>query len=427
MSATVIVGAQFGDEGKGKIVDELVAKRGYDMVIRYNGGANAGHTVIINGSTFKLHQVPSGIFHPGVRCAIGNGAVVDPQQLVQELDGLAARGVDTKDFALSTNAHLVMPWHPLLDRAAEARRGKTAIGTTGRGIGPCYEDKAARRGIRVCELLGYHSALSQRIAELRAQKMRDLADIATLQEQLPSTVDIMKMIDGAARRLERHVADTDRIARDVNAKGGRILLEGAQGTMLDLEFGTYPNVSSSYATSAGACVGSGLPPRSIGEVLCIAKAYVTRVGSGPFPTERDDDIGEKLRTEGREFGTTTGRPRRCGWFDAPLLAYTCELNGADGIVLTKLDVLSTFETIDFCTAYTGPDRKPSHKAVPGLLDECRPIYAKVAGWKTPIADCTSWNALPQNAKNYVDMVEAYCNTKVVAVATGPSRNSIIWR
>jgi adenylosuccinate synthase len=427
MSATVIVGAQFGDEGKGKIVDELVTKRGFDLVIRYNGGANAGHTVIIDGKTFKLHQVPSGIFHPEVRCVIGNGAVVDPQQLVQELEGLTASGIDRSNFSLSANAHLVMPWHPLLDRAAEARRGKSAIGTTGRGIGPCYEDKAARRGIRVGELQGDHQQLLERVAALRDQKARDLSDIPSLLVLLPSVSDIMKSLGEAARRLDPHIHNTDALARRIYAQGGTILLEGAQGSMLDLEFGTYPNVSSSYATSAGACVGSGLPPKAIKEVLCIAKAYVTRVGGGPFPTELLDATGDKLRADGHEYGTTTGRPRRCGWFDAPLLAYTCELNGADGIVLTKLDVLSDFETIGFCTGYVDNDGIRYEKAVPGKLGECRPVYAQVAGWHTPIADCTSWDALPEKAKNYVEMVEAFCNTKVVAVATGPSRNSIIWR
>jgi adenylosuccinate synthase len=421
------VGAQFGDEGKGKIVDELVSKRHFDMVIRYNGGANAGHTVIIDDKTFKLHQVPSGIFHRSVLCAIGNGAVVDLLQLMQELENLALSGVNVDNFALSASAHLVMPWHPILDRAAEERRGKSAIGTTGRGIGPCYEDKAARRGIRVGELIGNRADLEQRVTVLHAQKMHDLLGQYPLQSLMPSIPEIMATLDWARIRLGPHIRDVDATARKVEREGGKILLEGAQGTMLDLELGTYPNVSSSYATSAGACVGSGLPPKAIKEVLCVAKAYMTRVGSGPFPTELLDATGEKLRTLGHEFGTTTGRPRRCGWFDAALLAHTCEVNGADGIVLTKLDVLSDFETIGFCVAYDLDENTRTSKAIPGRLAQSTPVYAEVEGWNEPIADCNSWDKLPVKAQKYVELVEMFCETPVVAVATGPSRSSIIWR
>jgi adenylosuccinate synthase len=423
-TATVIVGAQFGDEGKGKIVDELVSKRRFGMVIRYNGGANAGHTVVIGDKPpFKLHQVPSGIFHPEVHCAIGNGAVVDLVQLVEELDMLAAAGISTKGFWLSGNAHVVMPWHPMLDRMAETIRGKDAIGTTGRGIGPCYEDKAARRGIRVSDLRD-EALLRDKVEKLRAMKRRDLLRIPDLADSLPPTDEIIATLRPAAKRLDSCVTDVGALARHVEMAGEAILLEGAQGTMLDLEIGTYPNVSSSYATSAGACVGSGLSPRSIREVLCVAKAYVTRVGSGPFPTELHDETGERLRALGHEFGTTTGRPRRCGWFDAVLLRHTCEVNGADGIVLTKLDVLSEFEDIGIAVGY---DCGNASATLVEQMTAGTPAYRFVKGWKTPIADCTSWKKLPKKARDYVTLIEKLCGTKVVAVATGPSRSSIIWR
>ncbi len=411
MSVTVVVGAQFGDEGKGKIVDALVKKNGVRLVIRYNGGANAGHTVVIDDQTFKLHQVPSGIFHPGVTCAIGNGAVVDPIQLSNELNELQRRGVSTNNFFVSHRAHVVMPWHPLLDLAAEERRVEK-IGTTGRGIGPCYEDKAARRGIRVGDLLD-QATLRAKVQELWELKRSDLRDFPELLARLPSAEQILGNMALCAGQINPRVWDVDEMTRLRWRAGECILLEGAQGTLLDLELGTYPNVSSSLATSAGACVGSGLPPKAISKVICVAKAYTTRVGNGPFRTEQDNEIGERLRQQGQEFGTTTGRARRCGWFDAYMVKRSCEINGADGIVLTKLDVLTGFDPIRVAPHFI--------KYEPIDYYDCLP------GWTESINDVTRWDDLHENARDYVKYLEQACGTDIIAVATGPSRDAVIWR
>ncbi|HTM68119.1 MAG TPA: adenylosuccinate synthase [Candidatus Binatia bacterium] len=408
MSATVIVGLQFGDEGKGKIIDRAAGD--FDVVIRYNGGANAGHTVENALGVFKLHLVPSGIFNPAALCILGNGAVVDPDVLLKELDELAAAGVDTRNFRLSSRAHLVMPWHKVADKASEAAKGSAAIGTTGRGIGPCYGDKVARVGIRAGELCDPVS-FAARIA-------------ASGRGDAPSPEDILRW----SARLAPLIDDTDVLAREALARGKRVLLEAAQGTMIDLECGTYPFVTSSYATSAGACIGSGLPPTAIGKVVGVAKAYTTRVGNGPFVTELLDEIGERLRKAGNEFGTTTGRPRRCGWFDIPLARYAAEVNGTTEIVLTKLDVLSALPALKVCVGYVRGGMllsRPPGPAVP--YEGCKPAYVELPGWSSPIAGVTRWDGLPPEARAYVEYLEAEVGVRIAAVATGPHRDAIITR
>lgn len=412
MPTLVVVGLQFGDEGKGKIVDLLAETA--DLVVRYNGGANAGHTVANDKGTFKLHLVPSGIFNARARCFLGNGAVIDPEVLIQELAGLSAAGIATDRFRVSSRAHVVMPWHKTADAAAEAAKGKAAIGTTGRGIGPCYMDKVSRVGIRIGELLDPDS--------LCAKIMRMNGPPGFL-----NGFDFNSVRRWAAT-LGPAIADTDALARESAAGGERILLEAAQGTMIDLEVGTYPFVTSSYATAAGACIGSGLPPGAIDEVVGVAKAYITRVGNGPMPTELDDEVGAALRRAGNEFGTTTGRPRRCGWFDAPLVRYAAEVNGLHGIILTKLDVLSGMQTLRIATAYEFDGQlrgRPMVNAEP--YGRYLPVYEECEPWDEPIAGITDWNDLPAAAQRYVERIEELVGVPIDMVATGPRREDIIKR
>lgn len=419
MSATVVVGLQYGDEGKGKIVDWLAEK--YRVIVRYNGGPNAGHTVVNDRGEFKLHQVPSGIFNPEARCCLASGAVIDSVQLVRELEMLAGRGVATEGFGLSERAHVILPWHQLADRLSEASRGGKAIGTTGRGIGPCYADKVNRTGLSVAAAIEagaeglrqecdarvgqlarlYHGQDAFRTGDVQAQEMRHRA--AEAYEAL-ITLSLMD-----------RVSDTDAVIRRAWKAGDPIMLEGAQGTMIDLNYGTYPYVSSSTSTAAGACIGSGLPPTAITRVIGVAKAYATRVGAGPFPTELTDASGDRLRALGKEFGTTTGRPRRCGWFDAADARYAAEVNGATEIVLTKLDVLSPFGTI----------RVATHRERDAAGDAT--YYEELPGWKTPIDGATSWSALPPAAKRYVARLEELIGVPITHVATGPGRQAIIER
>ncbi len=425
-SATALVGLQFGDEGKGKLVDWFAEQFG--LIIRYNGGANAGHTVQNALGTFKLHLVPSGIFTNGAQCFLGNGAVVDPEQLVLELGALREAGIDTRGFFLSSKAHLVMPWHKVEDVLFDKARGKDAIGTTGRGIGPCYVDKVNRCGIRVGTLLDQrmlrervHVAYTTKVHALRRQ-------FPTVDFTIPKEDAIIAQLQKSTETLGEYIANTDVLARIAWKNGTRILLEAAQATMIDLEFGTYPYVTSSLATSAGACSGSGLPPTAIESVVGVAKAYTTRVGNGPFPTELFDESGETLRAAGQEFGTTTGRPRRCGWFDAPLVRYACNVNGADKVFLTKLDVLSALPSLRICVAYDF--RGEIRIAPPGPqepYEEFTPVYEDLPGWHTPIAGVTSWDALPDAAKRYVDRIEEMIGVPVATVATGPAREHIIVR
>lgn len=410
MPATSIVGFQFGDEGKGKIVDWKSRDYAYEFVVRTGGGANAGHTIENDMGTFKLHLMPSGIFaSPGTNAVIGNGVVIDAEMLLKEIDDIGKKLPIEQLLLVSDKAHLVMPWHKLIDRLVEESRGSGKIGTTGRGIGPCYADKASRVGIRVGELLDVEQLLIKLSPMLHLKRCEIMAQFQQSKIDLPTFAELAKTLRIQAALLRPYIKDAGAILRSAHQEGRKILLEGAQGTMLDIDHGTYPYVTSSCATSAGACQGSGLPPSAITRVIGVAKAYTTRVGEGPFRSELTDEIGERLRQIGKEFGTTTGRSRRCGWFDVEIVRESAEINGATEIILTKLDVLSGLPTIKIVY---GPNRRP-------------PQVGDVPGWQETIEDARTWDKLPENAKSYVKTLEAMVGVRISHVATGPHRDSII--
>ncbi len=415
----VIVGAQWGDEGKGKLVDVL-AERAH-WVVRYQGGANAGHTVHIGEKSFVLHQIPSGILHPGVRCAIGNGVVLDPETLFTEIDELIEDGVDVQGrLYVSDRAHLVLPYHKLIDSLSSASR---EIGTTGRGIGPAYEDKIARRGVRVLDLrhTGRLRALVEKgvahaNAVLTAFGVEDRADLEAT----------MALLERLAPRLLPITEDVGLVIHRAITSGANVLLEGAQGSLLDVDHGTYPYVTSSSTTSGGAAIGVGIAPTSIHAALGIVKAYTTRVGNGPLPTELDEVEGERMRKLGNEFGATTGRPRRCGWFDGVVVRYAARVNGLTGLAVTKLDVLDTFEKIALCTGYRVGSTL--HTEFPGDLsdlDGAEPQYEWMDGWQTSTADARSMDDLPAAARNYLARIESIVETPIAYVSVGTRRDQII--
>jgi len=421
MSITVLVGSQWGDEGKGKIVDILSEK--FDIVVRYQGGANAGHTVEIGENQFILHLIPSGILRKDVTCLIGNGVVVDPKALLEEIEFLEMNNINVKGrLFISHNAHLVMPYHKLLDSINES--GENKIGTTGRGIGPCYIDKFARKGIRVVDLMDKN--------KLR-EKMRDIIDEKnTLFEKVYSHkgLDADEIINEIARydnSIFSYATDVPLMLNKAIKDGKNILLEGAQGALLDVDHGTYPYVTSSNPTSGGASTGSGIPPNRITYVFGIVKAYTTRVGQGPFPTELTDSIGEKLREIGSEYGATTGRPRRCGWFDAFLVRYSVMINGVDLVAITKLDVLSTFETIKVCVGYN-LDGSPvqTFPTDADKLNEITPIYETVDGWMEDISHCRSYQSLPVKTQKYLKFISEMANLKIDIISVGPKREQTIF-
>ena len=424
MPATVIVGAQWGDEGKGKIVDLLA--RDSDVVCRYNGGPNAGHTLVVAGETYKLHHLPSGILYPDVECVIGAGCVVDPETLVRELDDLEARGVSTERVRLSGNAHVIMPWHRLIDGASERRLGKLKIGTTRRGIGPTYADKAFRLGIRVQDLLD-PKILRQKIEVALAEKNvwleRVYGSTPLELEELASSAE------NFARRLRPYVADTSLLVDNAVKAGKSVLLEGANATLLDLDHGTYPFVTSSSTVAGGACTGVGIGPTRIDAVFGVSKAYVTRVGEGPFPTEIRGDAQARMRELGGEYGTTTGRERRCGWLDLVGLRFAVRVNGMTSIALTKLDVLSHFDELPICVAYRLPDGSttrdfPAHQSD---FHHASPVYETLPGWRQPLVGVTELTDLPPAARAYVELVERELETPVSLVGTGQARESVVAR
>ncbi|MGI6284319.1 adenylosuccinate synthase [Neomoorella humiferrea] len=421
MAAVVLVGAQWGDEGKGKITDYLAEKA--EVVVRYQGGSNAGHTVMVEEQEFRLHLVPSGILYPGKLCLIGNGVVVDPAVLVKELDGLAERGVDTAALRISNRAHLILPYHKGLDVAEEERRGDARIGTTGRGIGPAYVDKTARTGIRVGDLLDWDG--------FREKLARNLAAANEVMEKIYGRPGydldaVLEEYAGYARRLKPLIADTVRLINDALREGRRVLFEGAQGTLLDLDQGTYPFVTSSYPTAGGACIGAGVGPTRIDKVLGVAKAYTTRVGAGPFPAEAKDDTGDMLRERGREYGTTTGRPRRCGWLDAVILRHAAEVNGLTGLALTKLDVLTGIEPLRICTGYRyGGEVLKDFPAALKVLEQCQPVYEELPGWQEDISNAKTLADLPSACRGYIRRVEELTGVPVQIVAVGPQRKQTI--
>lgn len=421
MANVIVIGAQWGDEGKGKITDLL--SKSADVVVRYQGGVNAGHTVVVQGQTFKLHLIPSGILYPDTECIIGCGTVIDPQVLIQELDQLADLNISTRNLLISQTAHVTMPYHRLIDRASEERRGSHKIGTTGRGIGPTYADKSERIGIRVLDLMdpdGLQKQLKWTI-DYKNVILEKLYNLPPL--------DAQKVIEeylGYAERLRPHVVDSSLKIYDAIQRRRNILFEGAQGTLLDLDHGTYPYVTSSNPVAGGACVGAGVGPTMIDRVIGVAKAYTTRVGEGPFPTELHGGLGESLCDRGAEFGTTTGRKRRCGWFDAVIGRYAVRINGIDCLAITKLDVLDDMEEIKVCVAYDIDGQNcedfPNSSR---LFARCQPIYKTVPGWKQSTADCRTLEDLPKQALDYLKFLAELMEVPIAIVSLGASRDQTI--
>jgi len=422
MGNLVIIGAQWGDEGKGKIVDILA--RDADMVVRYQGGSNAGHTVINERGTYIFHLIPSGILYKGTSCLIGNGVVVDPESLIEEMDQLQAKGIAiAKNFAVSDRAHLILPYHKAIDRASEQAKGSRKIGTTGRGIGPSYADKMARIGIRVGDLLN-PSLFRKKLEE-------NLVEMNWFLEQFHKveTYQVDKVFDqymGYAERLKSHIVDTTTWLNRAIEKDKTVLFEGAQGTHLDVDFGTYPYVTSSSASAGGACTGTGVGPTMIDAVLGIAKTYTTRVGGGPFPTELTDSVGQGLQERGNEFGATTGRPRRCGWFDAVIVRHATQVNGLTSLALTKLDVLDGCKELKLCTGYRHGGTL--YKDMPSDLDvltNCEPVYQRMKGWTASTTGATMYKQLPAEAKRYLARIEELTKCPIDIISTGSKRSETI--
>jgi len=422
MTVAVVVGAQWGDEGKGKITDFLGSQA--DMVVRCQGGSNAGHTVVSEGITYKLHLVPSGILYPGVSCIIGNGVVVDLGVLLQELDNLAAQGIPTDHLTISQRAHLIMPYHYRMDELQENQKGDAKIGTTKRGIGPAYVDKVARSGIRLEDL--FDAELFSDKVDYNLREKNPVLEAAGIEPC--NKEDILTMFREYAERIKPYVSDTIYPINEAVTQNKKVLIEGAQGTLLDIDHGTYPFVTSSHPTAGGACTGSGIGPTQIDKVVGIAKAYATRVGSGPFPTELLDEMGEKIRQKGFEFGVTTGRARRCGWFDVVVARYSVLVNGMTDMVITKLDVLDDLPEIKICSAYECDgeivNQFPSSLT---MLQKCRPIYETMPGWLVDTTGCTSYDELPENAKKYLHRLEELSGVPISIIAVGPDRWQTIVR
>jgi adenylosuccinate synthase len=423
MPGIAIVGTQWGDEGKGKVTD-LLAEHA-DVVVRFQGGNNAGHTIVRDAEEFKLHLIPSGILYPGKRCVIGNGVVIDPGVLIAELDALRQRGIDISSLRISSNAHVIMPYHVMLDTAGEAKLGKLEIGTTKRGIGPAYADKSARLGIRVQDLLDGKilrkkilAALEPKRQMLRPFERDPELDLHTIAE------DYLRY----GHRLEPHVADTARLCWEALDSGKTVIFEGAQAALLDLDHGTYPFVTSSNPIAGAACVGAGVAPSDINEVWGVAKAYATRVGAGPFPTELEDEIGEQIRERGSEFGTTTGRPRRTGWLDLVALRYASRLNGLTSLAVTKLDVLSGLDPIRVAVRYRSGegarlDEFPYHQSV---LHFAKPEYEELPGFEGDIGACRTQADLPREARELIEFISENAGAPVRLVGVGPGREQVIW-
>jgi adenylosuccinate synthase len=445
----VIVGAQWGDEGKGKVTD-LLAERA-DAIVRFQGGNNAGHTIVREGEEFKFHLIPSGILYPDKACVIGNGVVLDPRILLGEIDGLRRRGVDVNNLKISANAHLIMPYHVLLDTAGELKLGKLSLGTTRRGIGPCYADKALRLGIRVQDLLDekilrakIRTALEpkqQALRELTVQRRKlrkeagegDRESVEQAIEDAPDPrIDLHTMTEehvNYGHRLEPHIADTARLCWDRLDAGKTVIFEGAQATLLDLDHGTYPFVTSSNPIAGAACIGAGIGPTDISEVWGVAKAYATRVGAGPFPTELTDDLGRHMLEKGHEYGTTTGRERRCGWMDLVALRYAVRLNRMSSLAITKLDVLSGLETLRVAVRYRSRegallDSFPYHQSI---LHSATPEYEDLPGFDEDITGCRSEADLPPRARAYLDYITDFVGVPIRLVGVGPGREQVVWR
>ena len=421
MPAYAVIGGQWGDEGKGKIIDYLAGK--VKAVVRYAGGNNAGHTVINEKGTFQLHLIPSGICWPGVYGIVGNGVVANPDVMLDELNQLESRGIDVSDVYVSERAHVIMPYHIVQDRLEEQARGSSAIGTTGQGVGPAYVDKVSRGGVRFGDLLEL-DALTEKLKSTIQFKNKIFTQV--YEGDGVSFDDVIKRCREWAEWIRPYVRSTDQLIHDLLDQGNDVLLEGAQGTMLDIDHGSYPYVTSSSPTIGGACTGLGISPQSIAGVLGVFKAYSTRVGSGPMPSELHGDAAENLREIAHEYGTTTGRARRVGWFDAVAGRYSRIVNGMTGMVLTRLDILDGFDTVKICNGYRADgheiDRFPSNT---DLLAQCEPVYEDFPGWDTPTAGATTWEALPENAQNYVRRIQDLVGCPIQIISTGPNREETI--
>ncbi|MEN6521051.1 MAG: adenylosuccinate synthase [Armatimonadota bacterium] len=421
MPSIVVVGMQWGDEAKGKVVDYV--SQNADIVVRYNGGNNAGHTVVIDGEIFKFHTLPVGALNKGVTSIIADGVVIDPSVLVEELDSLTERGYNGKSLKISGNAHVIMPYHKLFDRLEEGRKGDRKIGTTGRGIGPCYADKISRIGIRISELIDpkqFRKKLSQALS-VKNEILTKVYEHEPLSED-----EIFAEYSAYAERIAPFVADTTHMLHREAKAGKRIVFEGAHGTLLDIDHGTYPYVTSSHTIAGGACIGTGVGPTMIGKVIGVAKSYTTRVGEGWFPTELENETGNYLRERGKEYGTTTGRPRRCGWFDAVAVRLSALVSAVDGIALISMDVLSGLDKICVCTAYDlNGERVEDFPTDPVKLGQCKPVYEELPGWKEDISGARSYDDLPVNAQNYIKHISEAVGVPVVLVSVGRGREQTI--
>ncbi len=424
MSASIVVGTQWGDEGKGKIID-IIASRA-DVVVRSQGGNNAGHTVVNNGETYKLHLIPSGILYKDTLCLIGAGVVLDPKDLLGEIDNLEPRGVSFANLKIDPRAHVVMPWHIALDGLSEKFRGNADIGTTHRGIGPTYMDKYERCGIRVYDLV-HPEVFAEKVRATGKLKNKIITEVYG--GEAFDLDAVIKEYTEYGKRLAKYVDDVSVLVYNANKAGKTIMFEGAQATLLDIDFGTYPYVTSSHPLSAGVCVGTGCGPMMINEIIGVAKAYTTRVGKGPFPTELNDETGETIRNKGGEFGTITGRPRRTGWFDAVIVRHSVRVNGLSKLAINKLDTLGGIGTLKICVGYKKPDGTTT-KDFPPTLEElagCEPIYEEFPGFDEDISKCRSFDELPQVCKDYIARLEELCECKVAMVGIGPDRSQILER
>ncbi|MFC1571059.1 adenylosuccinate synthase [Candidatus Margulisiibacteriota bacterium] len=423
MPVTVIVGTQWGDEGKGKITDLL--SRDMDMVVRYQGGNNAGHTVVIKDKTFKLHLIPSGIFYANVLCVIGNGVVIDPAVLIQEIETLKSQGFPVDNLRISSQAHVIFPYHRYMDQAQEKKREAGRIGTTSRGIGPCYVDKFNRRGVRISDFYN-EKVFDEKLHWNIEEKLFALNNFYQMDKKL-NFKQIKDEYLGYAHALKPYVVEeSTALVWEAIRKKKNVLLEGAQGTMLDVDQGTYPYVTSSNPVAGGACVGAGIGPQYINDVIGVVKAYVTRVGSGPFPTEIQGGLGDQLREKGGEYGATTGRPRRCGWFDGVVMRHATKINGLTHLAITKLDVLDDQEKIQICVAYDYKGKKI--KDFPTdiyRLEACKPVYEEMPGWQEDTTKIKDYKKLPKNAKKYLDKLAAIAEAKISLVSVGAERGQII--
>lgn len=424
MPANIVVGTQWGDEGKGKIID-IIASRA-DVVVRSQGGNNAGHTVVNDGQTYKLHLIPSGILYKNTACLIGAGVVLDPKDFLSEIDDLSSRGISFDNLKIDPRAHVVMPWHITLDGLSEKFRGNSDIGTTKRGIGPCYMDKYERCGIRVYDLV-HPEVFAEKVRMTGKLKNKIITEVYGGE---PHDIEaIIKEYTEYGKRLAKYVGDVSVIVYEAAKANKTIMFEGAQATLLDIDFGTYPYVTSSHPLSAGVCVGTGVGPMIISNIIGVAKAYTTRVGKGPFPTELNDEIGETIRNKGGEFGTTTGRPRRTGWFDAVIVRHSVRVNGLSSLAINKLDTLGGIGDLKVCVAYKKPDGTVIEN-FPAALEEladCVPVYETLKGFDDDVSSCRSFDELPEACKKYIERLEELCDCHISMVGVGPDREQIIER